>query len=496
MDCEVAVVGGGIGGLTVAALLAQRGVDVCLFERESQVGGCAVNFEKFDHTFEQGYGLYSSWQRHDIHDRIFSELPVSPPETRVLEPGLVIRLPDHSEVEFTNNIARFEEDLSRSFPECSAEAIEFYRQLLAAATALRRALADAPDLLTATGSKPANSEYRHEPAASDILSSLPRTISEKMAGVSSRFRGFVDVQLQAMLNATSSIVAYPYAALALTAPLEGMFGIRSGSGALANRLADSIKASGGRIRLDTPVLRMSYSSAGEAQGLDLLSGETVLASRAIVSNLTLWDTYGKLIGINRAPLEVRQQLKSLQSWGAYLLYLSMDQDAAERLKASHILNLTEWPAGKEYDPEANHLMFAAAPAWDPRAPSGKRAVTVHNFTAADEWFSFHTDEAELEARDQEMLERCWRRLHLAMPELGSSIEVLDTATPRTFYETTRRRLGMVGSPPEASSPGLGLWQAYSTPLANTYLISDTASPGGLAGLSYAALALANYLTHR
>lgn len=496
MECEVAVVGGGIGGLTVAALLASRGVDVCLFEKESQVGGCAANFEKFDHTFEQGYGLYSSWQPNDIHHRVFSELPVSPPETRLLQPGLVVRLPDQSEVELTNDIGRFEANLSRAFPECAAEAIEFYRQLFPAGAALRRALQEAPDLPLANNAKSAKSGSRNEALHSKLLSSFPQTISEKLTGVSSRFRSFIDVQLQAVLNATSSVVAYPYAVLALTAPIEGMFAIRGGSGALANRLARSIKTSGGRLRLDTPVLRMSYDSAGEARGLDLLSGETVVASRAIVSNLTIWDTYGKLIGINRSPVEVRQQLKSLHGWGAYLLYLSMDHETASGLRATNILHLTEWPGDDCYDPESNHLMFAAAPVWDPRAPAGKRAVTVHAFTAADEWFTFHTDETELEARDQQMLEQCWQRLHSAMPELGSGIEVVDTATPRTFYELTRRRLGMVGSPAAASSHGSCLSASYSTTLSNTYLISDTASPGGLAGLTYAALALANHLTDR
>ena len=43
---EVVVVGGGIGGLTVAALLAARGVDVCLLERASQPRGLA-RFESF-----------------------------------------------------------------------------------------------------------------------------------------------------------------------------------------------------------------------------------------------------------------------------------------------------------------------------------------------------------------------------------------------------------------------------------------------------------------
>ena len=39
---------------------------------------------------------------------------------------------------------------------------------------------------------------------------------------------------------------------------------------MAKRLAESIKRSGGRIRLDTPVLRLSYDSTGAAVGLIIL----------------------------------------------------------------------------------------------------------------------------------------------------------------------------------------------------------------------------------
>ncbi|HEY7786366.1 MAG TPA: FAD/NAD(P)-binding protein, partial [Pyrinomonadaceae bacterium] len=79
MAHEVIVVGGGIGGLTVAALLAARGVDVCLLERASQVGGCAANFEQAGYSFEGGTGLYAGWEKDEIHDRVFAELPVTSP---------------------------------------------------------------------------------------------------------------------------------------------------------------------------------------------------------------------------------------------------------------------------------------------------------------------------------------------------------------------------------------------------------------------------------
>jgi phytoene dehydrogenase-like protein len=495
MDCEVVVVGGGIGGLTVAALLAQRGISVCLLERQAEVGGCAASFEKFGYSFEQSHGLYSSWGPDQIHQRIFAELPVEPPEVQLLDPSYVVRLPDQCQVAVRSSAEQFAESLRDVFPECADQAAEFYRDLKVAGTTLRKLLQPDCDLLSSSKTGRAYKLLRSGKAGAKILAAGSDSVATHLKGLSFRFRRFLDAQLEILAQGNSNEVPYLQAAIALTEAQEGLFAIRGGSAALATRLAASIRASGGSVRLNAPVLRLAYDSTGNAIGVDLLSGERVTAP-AIISNLTVWDTYGKLVGLNRTPPEIRKTMQTLRGWGAYLMFLSIEDDWSETLGSNRFLALTDWQASAEYDPENTQLFLNAAPAWDTRAPAGKRAVTVHAFTAADAWFTFHSNEEELEIQDQQTLEACWERLHKALPELGDKVEVIDTSTPRGYYESTRRKLGMVGGVIPTSTEFWPGQPSYLTSLSNLFNISDTTSGGGLASVSRAALVLADKLAPR
>ncbi|HEU4511443.1 MAG TPA: FAD-dependent oxidoreductase [Pyrinomonadaceae bacterium] len=334
MSYDVVVVGGGIGGLTVAALLSARGVNVCLLERQSQVGGCIGRVEFGGYDFEPGMGLYTSFGPGGVYEKLFSELPVDAPRVSLLGSPLVIRQSDGADVIDTS--------------------------------------------------------HGH------------------------------------------------------------LYVVDGGPASLAERLAEAIKRSGGNVRLNSPVLRLSYDDSGRATGVDLLSGERMFASKAIVSNLTIWDTYGKLVGLNRTPPEIKKHLNSLQGTGVYVVYASIRASAAARLPSPRML---------VKDTEGEFTVAVA-----------NGAATFTTRTEVDEWFTYQTSEEDYEEWDQAALEQFWTRIHKSLPELGSDGEIIESANPRTYYDQTRRKLGMVlgTTPAQGSDP--------RTSVPNLFITGDTVTP--------------------
>jgi phytoene dehydrogenase-like protein len=53
--CKVIIVGGGLGGLATAALLAKAGFSVTLYEKTQTIGGRAVCKKIGDYWFDSGF---------------------------------------------------------------------------------------------------------------------------------------------------------------------------------------------------------------------------------------------------------------------------------------------------------------------------------------------------------------------------------------------------------------------------------------------------------
>ena len=437
MQCEVIVVGAGIGGLTVAAMLAARGVDVCLLERQSHVGGCVATFEHLDRAFDPTFGLHSGWEPGGVWERIFANLPVAPPQVTELDPNFVVCLPDGKHVAVSSDPQGMKQNIATAFPECANEAVQFIR-----------AVTDA--------------------RGNQQTIQLPKNLSHN-------FRAFLDVQLAALTQCTIEHLQEPRAVAALKLAVGKMWHINGSADLLAKSLAQGFKESGGHLRLDSPVLRLAYGSDGIPIGVDLLSGERVTATRAIISNLTVWDTYGKLVGLSHTPRPISAALNQTSGWGVYQIFMVIEEAAIASLPAPRMFLTSDVDDASAPVP---HIMLHIT---HDSSGSKKRAATLTRFTYADDWFEFHEDASWHEELDQATLEKVWTRLSEALPEITAAAEVFETATPQTYYESFRRKMGMIGS--SSSSP----LASATTPFPNLFIVGDTAtSEVGLAGLAEAA----------
>ena len=120
------------------------------------------------------------------------------------------------------------------------------------------------------------------------------------------------------------------------------------------------------------------------------------------------------------------------------------------------------------------------------------ALNLVGIDVDEAWFAFHTDESEHEEKDTRALEELWARVHSALPELGAGAEVLETATPRTIYERTRRKLGMVGGVGQSLEAFGANALTHRTTVENLFMVGDTVFPGnGVAAVTHSALVVAD-----
>ncbi|DAB29127.1 MAG TPA: phytoene dehydrogenase [Sulfurimonas sp. UBA12504] len=86
---DFAVVGSGIGGSSIAALLSAKGFDVVLFEKEAYLGGCSSSFSHKGHIYNTGATTLAGYETKGIVKDVFDTIGLVP-EMIQTDPAIVV----------------------------------------------------------------------------------------------------------------------------------------------------------------------------------------------------------------------------------------------------------------------------------------------------------------------------------------------------------------------------------------------------------------------
>jgi C-3',4' desaturase CrtD len=482
---RVVVIGGGIGGLTAAALLAHRGYEVMAFDQALVPGGCASTFRRRGFTFDVGATQVAGLEPGGVHHQIFQALDLPLPEATPCDPACAVYLPGESEpICVWRDPDRWRAERQRQFPGSEP----FWQLLATLFQASWRFHGREPVLPPRNGWDLWQLVNSVRP---DTLVTVPFTFATvgqalQLLGLGGdrRLKTFLDLQLKLYSQVGADDTALLYAATALgvsQAPL-GLCHLQGSMQVLSDRLVAALERDRGKLLMRHTVEQIVMEQ-GRPTGVIVRNQKTgqtwTEPADHVVANVTVQNLV-QLLGED-APQGYARRVRSLSpASGAFVVYLGVDARAIPAGCPPHLQFLYDWdgPIG-----ENNSLFVSVSRPDDGRAPTGQATIVASSFTNLAAWAR-----GDYAARKQTYTDQAIARLGEYFDLRPEHLIHVEAATPRTFAHFTARDRGAVGGLGMRVSTFGPFGFANRTPIPHLWLVGDCTHPGeGTAGVSYSAL---------
>jgi phytoene desaturase len=296
----VAIIGGGVSGLSAGGLLSQKGMRVKLFEANEKLGGCCANTDIDGYTFHDG-ALYLAFP--GILEHVFERLGLDRSSLlplRKITANQTTTLSDGSVVTFGNGL-----DVTINGRKGDAKNIQLHRELeklLKKWEPVCRLFAD--DIL------------RHPFSLSRFIAKGWRHLPKLRGSVASEINNlFSDEAVRAAMSGVLLFAGKPpqktpvISILGLVAMLtEGFYLPEGGMGKIPEALSRALMNNGGEIFLNSKADKIIIRN-GSVHGLKV-EGQGLVEVDAVISTASGMTTFSSLLNNEDIPNSMRRKVQS------------------------------------------------------------------------------------------------------------------------------------------------------------------------------------------
>lgn len=514
-EYDAVLVGSGINSLVAGAMLARGGWSVCVLERNEWLGGSIKTSEITEPGFH--HDVFSGWHPLFVGSAAYAELG-DELHAEGLE-YLNARLPTGSV--YPDGESAF---LSTSQEE---NVSEFERLAEGDGAAWERAVSEfmpnadvafgvmGTELWSPAGLKLALDAYRSM-GARGLLEFTANGLATCRDWLSDNFQSprvhglLAPWVLHTGLGPDAAASGFMTQVIAVALQMGGMPVPKGGGARLVDALVALLRKHGGRCETGADVSRVLVSG-GRATGVLLEGGETVMARRAVICNVTPTQLYLRLLDEGDVPGEtVRKARRFRYGRAGMQIHMALSEpprwDGDDRLAETPMVHVTPGLDGvsravNEADrgllPAEATIVCGQPLAVDPsRAPEGKWILWVQLQELPSKPKGDAAGEIEVgagiwtESLRERYADRIQARLARHIPNLEPALLRRVVLSPADLEATN---INLVGGDPYAGSLTLDqnfLWRplpgqpSHRTPVKNLYHVGASTHPGpGLGGVS-------------
>ena len=469
-DTDVVIIGAGVAGLTCGCLLADKGLNVLMIERNQKVGGCCTSFEKDGFSFDLSVQSLGECQEGGRVWRLLKQLNLLDQIHFIpLEPAREYYFPGRK-VSQSSRLETHIENLSALFPK-ERKGIEGVYGVL-------------KKIFEEFSNMPTSLNW-FEP--SSFLSQCPFLSKYKDSNYETLLNEFVsDPFLKTLLSIRSSYALLPPEEISVVgmAGIEmsyfnyGVSCIEGRVEQLPLKMGEALKKRGGKIFTGQEVEQILIKEK-KAIGVRLKDGQEI-TGKVVISNVDAHHTFSDLIGEAHTPSGFRSKLKGMKpSLSYFILYLGI-RGRLDELPVSNNEVFFEEELRQEFRSLYENRMSEKAPFYllvpskvnPSHAPLGEATLCLSCKTS----YHFSPDWGQ-KIRD-ELSQHLINKASAFIPDLEERIVVKIETTPRTIEQWTRNRWGAAYGWSQIPRQS-GIYRlSRTTPIPNLYLTGHWTSPGG------------------
>lgn len=287
---DLAIIGSGIGGSLIAAL--NKDVNHILFEKDTNLGGCASTFKRFGNYYNAGATTFVGYEENHVIKEIFDEIGFVPD---IQESEVAIRTFQNGKtLDRVRDFDKFLNDIEISYPNKNNEL--FWRKI----KQIDEKFWKIKDIYFVKHSfesyvKSLKSFYKlFEVFKIDLFKSADSFIKETLGSISKEYKNFIDAQLLITVQSKAKDVSLLSMALGLSYPFHKVFYANKGMGNIIEGILKDVnvhkKEEIKTIKKKNDIYFIS-SNKGEYQAKNIVLNSSIYDSQSLFEDKKIKSYY-------------------------------------------------------------------------------------------------------------------------------------------------------------------------------------------------------------